>query len=78
MSEVEELSAKLGKRFGALDVLVNNAAIDDKVVPGVPLVRCEDYDVEHFRRQLDVNVTGVSCAASVSAHRWRNAAPAAS
>ena len=59
VSQVDELAAKLGKRFGALDVLVNNAAIDDKVVPGVPLVRFEDYDVEHFRRQLDVNVTGV-------------------
>ena len=57
--EVGALAARLAKRFGPLDVLVNNAAIDDKVVAGAPLVRFEDYDVERFRRQLDVNVTGV-------------------
>jgi NAD(P)-dependent dehydrogenase (short-subunit alcohol dehydrogenase family) len=59
--EVNELAWKLAQRFGGVDVLVNNAAIDDKVEPstGTPLIRFEDYSVERFRAQLDVNVTGV-------------------
>jgi NAD(P)-dependent dehydrogenase (short-subunit alcohol dehydrogenase family) len=47
-------------RFGRLDVLVNNAAIDDKYSSdGVADSRFEDYPVERFRRILDVNVSGV-------------------
>jgi NAD(P)-dependent dehydrogenase (short-subunit alcohol dehydrogenase family) len=52
--------AVLGQ-FDRIDVLVNNAAIDDKVNPnanGVDRSRFEDYPVEAFRRSLDVNVTG--------------------
>jgi NAD(P)-dependent dehydrogenase (short-subunit alcohol dehydrogenase family) len=47
-------------RFGAIDVLVNNAAIDDKFVPGADLAasRFETYALERWRRSLDVNVTG--------------------
>lgn len=49
-------------RFGQVDVLVNNAAVDDKVESpslGVDAARVEEYPVEAFRRTLDVNVTGV-------------------
>jgi NAD(P)-dependent dehydrogenase (short-subunit alcohol dehydrogenase family) len=47
------------QRFGRLDVLVNNAAIDDKYRPSNGgLSRFEDYPVAQFRKQLDVNVTG--------------------
>jgi NAD(P)-dependent dehydrogenase (short-subunit alcohol dehydrogenase family) len=47
-------------RFGSVDVLVNNAAIDDKFgVDAARESRFESYSVERFRRQLDVNVTGV-------------------
>jgi NAD(P)-dependent dehydrogenase (short-subunit alcohol dehydrogenase family) len=51
------------ERFGRIDVLVNNAAIDDKYSSdGVADSRFEDYPVERFRRILDVNVSGVfSC-----------------
>ncbi len=56
---MNELALKLVQRFGGVDVLVNNAAIDDKVEPSAPLIRFEDYSVERFRAQLDVNVTGV-------------------
>jgi NAD(P)-dependent dehydrogenase (short-subunit alcohol dehydrogenase family) len=47
--------------LGAIDVLVNNAAIDDKFAPGDALSASsfENYALERFRRQLDVNVTGV-------------------
>lgn len=48
-------------RWDHIDVLVNNAAIDDKFEsPEAALEdsRLENYDVERFRRSLDVNVTG--------------------
>jgi NAD(P)-dependent dehydrogenase (short-subunit alcohol dehydrogenase family) len=52
-------------RFGRLDVLVNNAAIDDKFDPGSDLEasRFENYSLERWRRSVDVNLTGtfLSC-----------------
>jgi NAD(P)-dependent dehydrogenase (short-subunit alcohol dehydrogenase family) len=57
--EVDALRRAVVERFGQLDVLVNNAAIDDKVAPGDQQSRFESYPVERFRRQLEVNVTGV-------------------
>jgi NAD(P)-dependent dehydrogenase (short-subunit alcohol dehydrogenase family) len=47
-------------RFGAIDVLVHNAAIDDKFDARADLetTRFEAYPLERWRRSLDVNVTG--------------------
>jgi meso-butanediol dehydrogenase / (S,S)-butanediol dehydrogenase / diacetyl reductase len=39
--------------FGRLDVLVNNAGIESDRAP------IEDYDLESWRRVIDVNLTGV-------------------
>jgi len=47
--------------FGGIDVLVNSAALDEKVESRAgagELSRFERYPVEHFRRSLDVNVIG--------------------
>jgi NAD(P)-dependent dehydrogenase (short-subunit alcohol dehydrogenase family) len=58
-ADVEALRDVALSRFGSVDVLVNNAAIDDKLGPGAEREsRFENYSVERFRRQLDVNVTG--------------------
>lgn len=47
------------RNYGRLDVLVNNAAIDDKYRDSdVEESRFENYSVARFRKQLDVNVTG--------------------
>jgi NAD(P)-dependent dehydrogenase (short-subunit alcohol dehydrogenase family) len=48
-------------RFGRIDVLVNNAAIDDKfqIDDALEESSFERYSLERFRRQLDVNVSGV-------------------
>lgn len=55
-------------RFDRIDVLVNNAALDDKVTPddsGRDRSRFEDFPLEAFRRSLDVNVTGTFLACQV-------------
>lgn len=39
------------ERFGRLDVLVNNAAI-------VPFIPWDEVDLEHWRKLIDVNLTG--------------------
>jgi NAD(P)-dependent dehydrogenase (short-subunit alcohol dehydrogenase family) len=65
-------------RFDRIDVLVNNAAIDDKFTDegsAEGAGRFEDYPLERFRRILDVNVAGVfACCqrlGSVMAERGR-------
>ena len=57
-------------KFGRVDVLVNNAALDEKVEarPGASVLEAskfENLSVETFRRSLDVNVTGVFLACQV-------------
>lgn len=53
---------------GSIDVLVNNAAINDKFddeSSAAALSRFETYPLERFRRSLDVNVTGVFLASQI-------------
>jgi NAD(P)-dependent dehydrogenase (short-subunit alcohol dehydrogenase family) len=58
-ASVEALKAETLKRFDSIDVLVNNAAVDDVFVSsGREAVRLENYPLELWRRSLDVNVTG--------------------
>jgi len=56
-------------RMGRVDVLVNNAALDEKVegagVARLEASKFENLSVETFRRSLDVNVTGVFLASQV-------------
>ncbi len=56
---VDALTEKALAAFGAVDVLVNNAAIDDKFTSdSANESRFEQYSVERFRRMLEVNVIG--------------------
>jgi NAD(P)-dependent dehydrogenase (short-subunit alcohol dehydrogenase family) len=59
-ADLERLRDAALQRFGAIDVLVNNAAIDDKYDASADLEasRFEEYPLERWRRSLDVNVTG--------------------
>jgi NAD(P)-dependent dehydrogenase (short-subunit alcohol dehydrogenase family) len=57
---------------GRLDVLVNNAALNDKfedATEAARLSRFEDYPAERFRKILDVNVTGTFLASQILGRR---------
>jgi len=59
-ADLERLRERAIDRFGAIEVLVNNAAVDDKFDAGADLdaSRFEEYSLDRWRRSLDVNVTG--------------------
>src|SRR5262245_37461196 len=57
-SSVQSLADAVRKRFGRLDVLVNNAALNEKVEDGRPSFPFEQYPLELWDRALRVNVTG--------------------
>ncbi|TRZ64114.1 SDR family oxidoreductase [bacterium] len=59
---IEGLRDLLLKKFGHIDILVNNAAINDKFEnPATALEqsRFENYPIEMWQRSIDVNITGV-------------------
>jgi NAD(P)-dependent dehydrogenase (short-subunit alcohol dehydrogenase family) len=59
---------KIIERYGSIDILVNNAAINDMFEnPGLAkdLSAFENYPLDAFKKSLDVNVTGVFLASQV-------------
>jgi len=59
---------KILTRYGSIDILVNNAAINDMFEnPGMAkeLSAFENYPLDAFKKSLDVNVTGVFLASQV-------------
>ena len=59
-NSVTDLDAAVRRALGPVDVLVNNAAIDDKVPAGGNgrSFRFEHYPLDAFQRSLDTNVIG--------------------
>jgi 2-deoxy-D-gluconate 3-dehydrogenase len=58
---VEQMVAAVVQRFGRLDVLINNAAIDPKFDSSVAAQQAntfEEYPLELWQQSLDVNLTG--------------------
>ena len=57
---VTSLRDEVQRTLGPIDVLVNNAAIDDKAVPGADdeTSAFERYPLERWKMVLDTNVTG--------------------
>lgn len=61
-SSVDELRDFVLDQFGKIDILVNNAAINDMVENPVSLAeesKFENYPIDLFRKVIDVNVTGM-------------------
>ena len=59
--EVHNMVAGIHARFGRIDILINNAAIDPKFdasVAGQQASTFEEYPVELWQQSLEVNLTG--------------------
>ncbi len=61
---VTALHAEVEKEAGGLDILVNNAAI-------VPFIAWDDVDLAHWRKLIDVNLTGTFLMARASSDVMR-------
>ena len=65
---LQEAKQKILKKYKSIDVLVNNAAINDMFenpAMAAHLSAFENYPVEAFRKSLEVNVTGVFLCSQV-------------
>ena len=65
---VQDLKRKILSNYGKIDILVNNAAINDKFEDPLSAVEesmFENYPVEMFKKSLDVNVTGMFICSQV-------------
>ena len=59
---VESSAAYLSTEVGGVDILVNNAAIDPKVVENSSIVersRLEEFSLDQWNREINVGLTGV-------------------
>lgn len=67
---VAQMVAETLERFGRLDILVNNAALDpkfDAASAGEHAANFEDFPFEAWQQALDVNVTGMYLCAQAAA-----------
>ena len=65
---VKDLKNKVISNYGKIDILVNNAAINDKFEDPIAALeesKFENYPVEMFRKSLDVNITGMFLCSQV-------------
>jgi NAD(P)-dependent dehydrogenase (short-subunit alcohol dehydrogenase family) len=72
---VEELKEKILSNYGKIDILVNNAAINDKFEDPLTALeesKFENYPVEIFKKSLDVNVTGMFLCSQVLGSEMAN------
>jgi NAD(P)-dependent dehydrogenase (short-subunit alcohol dehydrogenase family) len=68
-ASVEALFASVRRDYGRLDLLFNNAGMN---VPAVPL---EELTIEHWRRVIDVNLTGAFLCAQQAIRLMKTQAP---
>jgi len=60
-AEVLDMAAEVRKKYGRIDILINNAAIDPKFDAALASQQAntfEDYPLELWQQSLDVNLTG--------------------
>ncbi|MCI0448698.1 MAG: SDR family oxidoreductase [Chlorobi bacterium] len=69
---ISELKKFVLKKFGQIDILVNNAAINDMFENSsaeAELSKFENYPLEMWRKSLDVNLTGVFLCSQILGSR---------
>ena len=64
-ASVDALFAQIADRWGALDILVNNASI-------VPFIAWDEVDIAHWRRIIDTNLTGVFLVTRAATDQMRS------
>ncbi len=67
-SDVKQARDRILERYGRIDVLVNNAALNEAVenpAMALELTAFENFPVAQFRASLEVNVTGVFLCSQV-------------
>ncbi|WCT10631.1 SDR family oxidoreductase [Mucilaginibacter jinjuensis] len=67
-ASIEKVRAAVIEKYGTIDVLVNNAAINDMFenpAMAKELSAFENYPLEAFQQSIDVNITGVFLCAQV-------------
>ena len=67
-SSVQEAAEQIIQRFGRVDILVNNAAINDRFenpAMAKELSAFENYPLDAFQLSIDVNITGVFLCSQV-------------
>ncbi len=67
-ASIEKLRDAVIEKYGTIDVLVNNAAINDMFenpVMAKELSAFENYPLEAFQQSIDVNITGVFLCSQV-------------
>lgn len=72
---VKDLKNKVISNYGRIDILVNNAAINDKFEDPLSVLeesKFENYPLEMFRRSLDVNVTGMFLCSQIIGSEMAN------
>lgn len=72
---VKDFKDKILSNYGKLDILVNNAAINDKFEDPLTALeesKFENYPVEIFKKSLDVNVTGMFLCSQVLGSEMAN------
>jgi len=62
-ADIDQLFAETKKAFGAIDILVNNAGIYE-------FSPVEDITEEHFRKQFDLNVLGLTLATQAAVKQF--------
>lgn len=67
-NELEDIKSNLIKRFGHIDILINNAAIDPKVDKSsseVSFSRLEYFNLEQWNHEISVGLTGAFLCSQV-------------
>ncbi len=66
-NDIRKIKDLLIEKFGQIDVLINNAALNPKIVKdsGIEFTRLENYNLEVWNKELSVGLTGAFLCSKV-------------